>query len=136
LQKKDDDTLSNDVAENRITLIIDNGTETVYPDITGSVLGNKLVIGGSLSNSDIQIILDDAISQGTYTSGTAIGMSHGVNSTAVFTTVTNVTSLSFVVSSHNQTNKHIKGNFTLNYDDNQNNNINHTATGTYEVTYH
>ena len=61
-------------------------------------------------------------------------MTHGVNSLAIFGSVTNMTSLSFVVSSHDTSAKHIKGTFSLNYDDNQNTST-HTATGAYNIYY-
>ena len=47
-----------------------------------------------------------------------------------------MTSISFVVTSHDVSAKHIKGTYILNYMDNQDNNISHTATGTYDVKYH
>ena len=134
--KKDDDDTQNNVSTNKITLSIDNGTEIVYTDVTGVALADKLTIGASNSNSDIQIIVDSDISQGTYTSPTQIGMSHGVHSQAVFTSATNTTSLSFEVTSHDTAAKHIKGSFSLSYNDNHDNTIQHNATGTYDVTYH
>lgn len=132
-KEKDDPA---DEAVNTITLKIDNGSKITYKDATGVVLANKLVIGGKNSDSDIQIIVDYDIDQGTYTSTSEVGMSYGVNSKAVFTTATNVTSISFEVSGHDTAVKHIQGHFTLNYMDNQNNNVTHTATGSFDVLYH
>ncbi len=134
--KDDDDNNPQDDATNsEITLKIDNGNEIVYTDVNGMVLDEQLVMGGSNSNSDIQIIVNADISEGTYTSAEQVLISHGVNSQAVFTTATNVTSISFVVTTHNVANKHIKGTFTLAYFDNQDANISHTATGTFDVKY-
>jgi hypothetical protein len=128
-----DDDDNNDSSDSKITLKIDNGTETVYTTVTAMALNDKIIIGGNDANSDIQIIVDTNISEGTY-SAMDIGMSHGINSQAIFTSITNMTSLSFVVSNHDISGKHIKGTFSLNYDDNQNTST-HTATGTYNVYY-
>jgi hypothetical protein len=129
-----DDDENNDSSDSKITLKIDNGTETVYTTVTAMALNNKIIIGGNDADSDIQIIVDTDISEGTYTSAMDIGISHGVNSQAIFTSITNMTSLSFVVSNHNISGKHIKGTFSLNYDDNQNTST-HTATGTFDIYY-
>ena len=117
----------------KITLQIDNGTERVYTDISASVLVDKLVIGGQDDDSDVEIILDKNIGTGTYNQH-EVGISHGVRSVAVFHSLSNVTSLSFVVSSHNTNSGHIKGTFTLNYDDNHSG-APHTASGSYNVYY-
>ena len=127
----DDD--NNNSSDSKITLKIDNGAETVYTTVTAAVLGDKIMIGGHDADSDIQIIVDNDISEGTY-NNSEIGMTHGVNSLAIFGSVTNMTSLSFVVSSHDTSAKHIKGTFSLNYDDNQNTST-HSATGTYNIYY-
>ncbi len=134
--KDDDDNNPQDDATNsEITLKIDNETETVYTNVNAVVLGDKLTIGASNSNSDLQIIVNSDINEGTYTSPAEIGMSHGVNSQAVFTTATNVTSISFVVTTHNVANKHIKGTYSLEYTDNQDSSVTHQATGTFDVKY-
>ncbi len=134
-KKKDDDTNDN-APSNTITLKIDNEPEIKYTDVTGVVLSDKLVMNGSNSSSDIQISIDSDIAEGTYTSATQVLMSHGVNGTGVFTTATNVTSISFKVISHSTSSKHIKGDFSINYIDNLNNNVSHTATGKFDVSYH
>ena len=128
-----DDDNNNNSSDSKITLKIDNGTETVYTNITAAVVGDKIMIGGHDADSDIQIIVDNDISEGTY-NNSEIGMTHGVNSLAIFGSVTNMTSLSFIVSSHDTSAKHIKGTFSLNYDDNQNAST-HSATGTYNIYY-
>ncbi len=133
-KKSDDDEVQNDSTNSRITLKIDNGNETIYTDVNAMVMNNQLVIGGSDTNSDIQMIVDPDISQGTYGSNQVL-MSHGMNSQAIFTTVTNVTSLTFEVISHDMTAKHIKGTFSLEFTDNQNVSLTHTATGTFNVYY-
>ncbi len=132
----DDDNPSDNSSDNKITLTIDNGSEIVYTDVTGVVLADKLTIAASNNDSDLQIILNSDISQGTYTSPAQIGISHSYNSLGVFNFATNMTSISFVVTSHDVSAKHIKGTYILNYMDNQDNNISHTATGTYDVKYH
>ncbi len=133
--KKSDDDTQDDSTGNKITLKIDNEPEITFSNVTGSALSGQLVMGGSNSNGDIQIIVNADISEGTYTSANQVLMSHGVNSQAVFTTATNVTSISFVVTTHNIAGKHIKGTFSLEYNDNQNVNVTHTATGTFDVKY-
>ena len=134
--KDDDDNNPQDDATNsEITLKIDNGSETVYTNVNAVVLADKLTMGGSNANSDIQIIVNSDISEGTYTSATEIGMTHGVDGQAIFGTATNVTSISFVVTTHNVANKHLKGTFSIEYNDNQDVNISHTATGTFDVKY-
>jgi len=132
-KKKKEDDNDNNSSTSKITLKIDNDSEIVYSNVTASILNNKIVIGSQNSNSDLEIIVDKNISAGTYNQHD-IGMSYGVNSVAVFHTITNVTSLSFVVSSHNTNDKHIKGTFTLNYDDNSSG-APHTATGSFNVYY-
>ena len=135
-KKEKDDDSANDSASQTITLKIDNEPEINYTDATGVVLSDKLVMGGNKSGSDIQISVDSDIAEGTYTSATQVLMSHGVNGIGVFTTATNVTSISFKVTGHSVSSKHIKGEFSINYTDNQNAGITHTATGTFDISYH
>jgi hypothetical protein len=132
-KKEKEDGDNNSSSDSKVTLKIDNDSEIVYTNVTASILNNKIVIGSQNSNSDLEIIVNKDISNGTY-SQQEIAMSYGVNSVAVFTSITNVTSLSFVVSSHNTNDKHIKGTFTLSYDDN-NTGAPHTATGSFNVYY-
>ena len=61
-----DDDNNNNSSDSKITLKIDNGAETVYTTVTAAVLGDKIMIGGHDADSDIQIIVDNDISEGTY----------------------------------------------------------------------
>ena len=133
-KKKDDDT-SDNTSSNTITLKIDNEPEIKYTDVAGVVLSDKLVMNGSNSSSDIQIDVDSNVAAGTYDATQAL-VSHSVNGSAVFTTVINATAFSLEVTGHNTSSKHIKGNFSITYTDNQNANVTHTATGTFDVSYH
>ncbi len=134
--KKKDDTgdKPSDSTSSKITLKIDGANEIDYTTVNALVLGDKLVIGANKDNSDIQIIVSSTIAVGTYTSAADIGLSHGVDSKAIFTSATNMTSLSFVVSKHDKSAKLITGTFSIHYNDNTNSST-HTADGTFNVYY-
>jgi hypothetical protein len=71
------------------------------------------------------------INAGTYTS-VEFGVSYAESQLAVFTSATNVTAMTFVVSEHNKTDNHIKGIFDITYN---RNGSSHFATGTFDVNY-
>ncbi len=134
--KKKDDTgdKPSDSTSSKITLKIDGANEIDYTTVNGLVLGDKLIIGANKDNTDIQIIVSSTIAAGTYTSAADIGLSHGVDSKAIFTSGTNMTSLNFVVSKHDKSAKLITGTFSIHYNDNTNSST-HIADGTFNVYY-
>jgi len=111
----------------------DNNPEIVFTKGAASVLGDKLIIGANNSESNIEFSLNPAIAEGTYTDGFLI--SYGVNGVAEFTTVTNTNSASLTITKHDKTTKHLTATFNVNYKDNENSAMNHTATGSIDITY-
>jgi hypothetical protein len=133
--KKEETEEQPEATENTVKLQIDNNAEIDFKDsFSAMVLGGRLIIGAAdnASGSDIQFSLDPSIATGTYTTGFLI--SHGVNGQAVFATAINASGESLTITTHNTNSKHLKGNFTLNFTDN-NTQANRHAEGSFDITY-
>ena len=130
-KKKDDDTNDNTPSDT-ITLKIDNGSKITFSNVTGIILTDKLVMSGQNSDKSIDIIVNSDIDQGTYTNAGQVSINYEENGSTVFTSIS-ATAISFEVTNHDTSSKYIKGDFTLDYYDAQNNS--HTVTGTFDVSY-
>jgi hypothetical protein len=115
---KNDEQNDNIVGSGEITVTI-GGKKSVFKEVNGTGLGDKIVIGAALSDLDIEMILDSDISKGTYTNDKyAITCGNGEGE-GIFTTVTNVTSKSLTITDHDKAHNHIKGTFKLVYTDHE-----------------
>ena len=133
--KDDDDEKNETTTTNAIKMKVDNNAEIVYKDnFSAMVVVDKLIIGAAdnTSGGDIQFSLDPDIATGTYTTGFLI--SHGVNGQAVFSTLSNSSSHTLTISIHNTADKHIKGEFSINFIDN-NTGADRHAEGSFDVIY-
>jgi len=140
--KKDDDestqTPDSNSSSTTATYVVklkkDNNAEITYTEGSAMVLADKLIIGANNDDSDMQFSINPDVATGTYTNGDGYLISHGVNGVAVFT-ATNTQSSTLKITKHDKTARHIVGEFTVNYTDNNDNQISHTATGSLDVTY-
>jgi hypothetical protein len=133
--KKDDDENTDNnsgISTYVVKLKIDNGSEIKLTKGSAMAMGGRLIIGADNSDKNIEFSIDPDITKGTYTQGFLI--SYGVNGIAVFNTITNAQSYSLTISLHDKVKKHIKGSFTVDYTDN-NDQSSHTATGSLDITY-
>jgi hypothetical protein len=130
-EDNNDDTPN--TGSNQISLVIDSQDINVSDNITGAVMDHKIVIGANGADGDIQITFDDSIAAGTYSSDFII--THGSAGLAVFTTVTNATSISLTITTHNQADKHVVGTFDVDFTDNVSGD-NRVASGSFDIYYY
>ena len=115
---KNNEQNDNIVGSGEITVTI-GGKKSVFKEVNGTGLGDKIIIGAALSDLDIEMILDADIVKGTYNKDKyAITCGNGQGE-AVFTTLTNVTSQSLTITDHDKAHNHVTGTFQLVYTDHE-----------------
>jgi hypothetical protein len=115
-----------------IELKINNNTPNTFTVNSSGLLGDKIIIGGTKDNKDVSItVKDPSIEAGTYGSD-KFGFTYGVNNIAVI--ASNIDTLTFVVSEHNKTTKHLKGTYNIKYNDFETGELT-TASGSFDVDY-